>query len=37
MQTFAVIPAAGRSQRMRQPKLLLPWNHGTLIEHVLGA
>ncbi len=37
MQTFAVIPAAGRSQRMGQPKLLLPWGQTTLIEHVLGV
>jgi molybdenum cofactor cytidylyltransferase len=37
MQGFAVIPAAGRSQRMGQPKLLLPWGRTTVIEHVLGA
>lgn len=37
MQSFAIIPAAGRSQRMGQPKLLLPWGHVTVIEHVLGV
>ncbi|MBL8825934.1 MAG: nucleotidyltransferase family protein [Planctomycetaceae bacterium] len=34
---FAVVPAAGRSVRMGQAKLLLPWATGTLVEHVLGA
>ena len=33
---FGVIPAAGRSVRMGEPKLLLPWRDGTLIEHVLA-
>jgi molybdenum cofactor cytidylyltransferase len=37
MQSFAVIPAAGRSERMGQPKLLLPWGTSTMIEHVLGV
>lgn len=37
MQTFAAIPAAGRSQRMGRPKLLLPWGDTTLIEHVLSV
>ncbi|HEV3138192.1 MAG TPA: nucleotidyltransferase family protein [Pirellulales bacterium] len=37
MRSYAIIPAAGRSQRMGQPKLLLPWGSSTLIEHVLGA
>ncbi len=37
MRTFAIIPAAGRSQRMGQPKLLLPWRNSTIIEHVLAA
>jgi molybdenum cofactor cytidylyltransferase len=37
MQSFAVIPAAGRSQRMGQPKLLLPWGGSTIFEHVLDA
>ena len=37
MQTFAVIPAAGRSLRMGQPKLLLPWGESTVLEHVLAT
>lgn len=37
MQTFAVIPAAGRSLRMGQPKLLMPWGGASVIEHVLAA
>ncbi len=37
MQTFAIIPAAGRSERMGQPKLLLPWGSSTVIERVLSA
>ncbi len=32
---FAVLPAAGHSRRMGQPKLLLPWGSGTLVQHVL--
>lgn len=35
MRFFAVIPAAGRSERMGTPKLLLPWGNRKLIEHVL--
>lgn len=34
---FAVVPAAGASRRMGQPKLLLPWGASTVIEHLLGA
>jgi molybdenum cofactor cytidylyltransferase len=37
MRFFAVIPAAGRSVRMGQPKLLLPWAGTTVIEHVVAA
>lgn len=37
MQSFAIVPAAGRSQRMGAPKLLLPWNGKTIIEGVLAA
>ena len=37
MKTFAIIPAAGRSQRMGRPKLLLPWGNTTIIEHVIGV
>src|SRR5688500_10041739 len=35
MRSFAIIPAAGASQRMGRPKLLLPWGSTTVIEHVL--
>jgi len=35
--SFAIIPAAGRSRRMGQPKLLLPWGTSTVIEQVLAA
>ena len=34
---FAVIPAAGHSRRMGQPKLLLPWRGSTVIESVLSV
>lgn len=33
---FAVIPAAGQSRRMGQPKLLLPWRGTTVIAHLVG-
>ncbi len=36
-RAFAIIPAAGRSQRMGRPKLLLPWGAGTVIESVIAA
>jgi len=36
-QSFAIVPAAGISQRMGQPKLLMPWGDSTVIEHVLTA
>lgn len=35
--SFAVVPAAGRGQRMGRPKLLLPWHGQTVIESVLKA
>ena len=35
LRLFALIPAAGRSRRMGEPKLLLPWNGSTVIEHLL--
>jgi molybdenum cofactor cytidylyltransferase len=35
--SFAIVPAAGRSRRMGQPKLLLPWQGRTVIEHVVSA
>jgi len=36
-QSYAIIPAAGRSVRMGRHKLLLPWGEATIIEHVLAA
>lgn len=36
-RSFAIVPAAGRSQRMGQQKLLLPWRGTTLIEYTLAA
>jgi molybdenum cofactor cytidylyltransferase len=36
--SYAVLPAAGHSRRMRGPsKLLLPWKHHTVIDEVLQA
>lgn len=37
MRSYTVIPAAGRSERMGKPKLLLPWRGAAVIEHVLAA
>ena len=37
MKSFAVIPAAGDSRRMGQPKLLMPWGDKCVIEKVLSA
>ncbi len=31
----AVVLAAGLSQRMGEPKMVLPWNEGTIIAHVV--
>ncbi len=36
MRAFAILPAAGRSRRMGEPKLLLPWGNTTLIQHVVN-
>lgn len=36
MRFFAILPAAGVSQRMGQPKLLMPWGGRTIVEHVLA-
>ncbi len=36
-RSFAIVPAAGESRRMGQPKLLLPWRNWTLIDQVLQA
>jgi molybdenum cofactor cytidylyltransferase len=35
LQFAVVIPGAGRSSRMGQPKLLLPWGGGTILEHLI--
>jgi molybdenum cofactor cytidylyltransferase len=37
MRSYAIIPAAGRSDRMGRHKLLLPWKDGSLIDSVLAA
>lgn len=37
MKTVAIIPAAGHSRRMGEPKLLLPWNGQAVMQHVLKA
>ena len=37
MATFGLIPAAGKSRRMGQPKLLLPLGKKTVLEHVVSA
>ncbi|MEO8269480.1 MAG: nucleotidyltransferase family protein [Aureliella sp.] len=36
-RTFAIVPAAGRSSRMGQSKLLLPWRGTSVIEQVIDA
>ena len=35
VNSFAIVPAAGRSRRMGTPKLCLPWRGQTLIQFVL--
>ena len=35
-ECFAVIPAAGLSRRMGQPKLLLPWKGTTVLENLMS-
>jgi molybdenum cofactor cytidylyltransferase len=37
MRTFGLIPAAGKSQRMGRPKLLLPLGDATVLERVISA
>jgi molybdenum cofactor cytidylyltransferase len=37
MRTFALIPAAGKSRRMGQPKLVLPLGATTVLDHVVAA
>lgn len=36
-RVFAIVPAAGRSRRMGEPKLLLAWKGSTIIDCVLRA
>jgi molybdenum cofactor cytidylyltransferase len=36
-RSLAIIPAAGESRRMGQPKLLLPWGEKNVIKTVIGA
>lgn len=36
-RSFAIVPAAGRSRRMGQDKLLLPWGDCTVIESLLAS
>jgi molybdenum cofactor cytidylyltransferase len=36
-RTFALVPAAGQSQRMGRPKLLLPLGARTVLQRVVGA
>jgi molybdenum cofactor cytidylyltransferase len=33
----AIILAAGESKRMGQPKMLLPWENGTVLTHVIST
>ncbi|SMC05830.1 molybdenum cofactor cytidylyltransferase [Sulfobacillus thermosulfidooxidans DSM 9293] len=35
-ESVAMILAAGFSTRMGQPKALLPWGEGTVLDHVMG-
>lgn len=37
LRSFAIVPAAGHSRRMKQDKLLLPWGESTVIESLLAA
>ena len=37
MAAYAIIPAAGESRRMGQPKLMLPWKDGLIIDATLKA
>ncbi len=36
-RSYAIVPAAGQSRRMEQPKLLMPWDGSTVLQHVLAA
>jgi molybdenum cofactor cytidylyltransferase len=37
LRAVAIVPAAGKSRRMGQAKLLLPWGNTTVIEQVIAA
>ena len=37
MKFFAIVPAAGLSRRMGQPKLVMPWKSNSIIQHTLAA
>jgi molybdenum cofactor cytidylyltransferase len=37
MRTFGLIPAAGKSSRMGQPKLMLPLAGQSILEHVVSS
>lgn len=37
MRAFAIVPAAGKSRRMGQPKLSLPWDGSTVIAQLLRS
>lgn len=37
MNFYAIVPAAGLSRRMGQPKLVMPWKNYSVIEHTLEA
>ena len=36
-ESFGIVPAAGHSRRMGQPKLKMPWGGLTVIEQVVAA
>ena len=37
MRSYGIIPAAGLSVRMGEPKLLMPWGKSTVIEQVVTS
>jgi molybdenum cofactor cytidylyltransferase len=37
VQAIAILPAAGQSRRMGQPKLLLPWGNSTILGATIRA
>ena len=36
-RSFAIVPAAGKSQRMGRDKLLMPWGDATVLQTLLAA